>query len=283
MNENRRPTINRKVQRILTTTAIMIGTLVLLTATPAAAQDDPAPVYTRVAMWQVDRAQWGDFVEDFEMHDQPVLEKLFNEGVIIEWGLDAMSLHHPEGYTHGTWWSATSMVSLEKVLTAFDEAAEKRGKDAQKKIDAHFAGMLTKHRDYMLRSGTYRAKDAKLDDGYFVSSSVRVKSGRDDDYHSFWDNRVKPVYEKLLQEGTIVAFGLTVEEISTGKPGGHESWYFTANAEGIDKVKAAFRADWGEEDKEGRRARWASIKDVVEEGTHREQMTNLIHYATRAY
>ena len=119
MIENRRPTINRTVQRILTATAVMIGALVLLTAAPAVAQDDPAPVYTRVALWQVDRAQWGDFVEDFEMHDQPVLEKLFNEGVIIEWGLDAMSLHHPEGYTHGTWWSATSMANLEKVLAAY--------------------------------------------------------------------------------------------------------------------------------------------------------------------
>lgn len=261
----------------------MIGALLLLTATPVGAQDDPAPVYTRVALWQVDRAQWGDFVEDFEMHDQPVLEKLFNEGAIIEWGLDAMSLHHPEGYTHGTWWSATSMADLEKVLTAFDEAAEKRGKEAQKKIDTHFAGMITKHRDYMLRSGTYRSKEAKLDDGYFVASSFRVKRGKDDDYHSFWDNRVKPVYEKLLEEGTIVAFGLTVEEISTDKPGGHESWYNAPNAEALDKVKAAFRANWGEEDEEGRRARWASIRDVIEEGSHREQMTHLIHYATKAY
>ena len=269
--------------RMLTATAIMIGALVLLTATPAAAQEDPAPVYTRVAMWQVERAQWSDFVDFFEMYDQPVMEKLFNEGVIIEWGLDAMSLHHPEGYTHGTWWSATSMANLEKVLKAFDQAAEAKGKEEQKRIDTEFAGMITKHRDYLLRSNTYRSTAAKLDDGYFVSSSVRVKRDKDDDYHSFWDNRVKPVYEKLLEEGTIVAFCLTVEEISTDKPGGHESWYFTANAEGLDKVKAAFRASWGEEDEEGRRARWTSIKDVVETGTHREQLTHLIHYATKAY
>ena len=122
--------------------------------------------------------------------------------------------------------------------------------------------MITKHRDYMLRSNTYRSTAATLDDGYFFSSSVRVKRDKDDDYHSFWDNRVKPVYEKLLEEGTIVAFGLTVEEISTDKPGGHESWYFTANAEGIDKVKAAFKASWGEEDEEGRRARWTYCNSI---------------------
>lgn len=71
-----------------------VATLLLGAAVipPAAADDgeEHHPVYTRVALWQVDRADWRAFEEMFETHDKPILEKLFADGMdAVEAAFDA--------------------------------------------------------------------------------------------------------------------------------------------------------------------------------------------------
>ena len=125
----------------------------------------------------MERARWSDFVEWFEQYDQPVMEQLFEDGTIVEWGLDASSLHRPDGYTHSTWFSATSFADLERVLDAFDEAMEASG-DAGSRALVDFASMITKHRDYLLRDLVRRSSDAQLDGGYWKGSSLKTARPR---------------------------------------------------------------------------------------------------------
>ncbi len=146
--------------RLITTP--LTCTLAVVLAGPLSAQDDDQRIYTRVALWQVERARWSDFVEWFEQYDQPVMEQLFEAGTIVEWGLDAFSVHRPDGYTHGTWFSATSLADLERVLDAFDEAMEASGDEGSRAL-ADFASMITKHRDYLLRDLVRRSSDARLE------------------------------------------------------------------------------------------------------------------------
>ncbi len=63
-------------------TPLLTCLLALGLAGPLAAQDDDR-IYTRVALWQVERARWSDFVEWFEQYDQPVMEQLFEAGTIV--------------------------------------------------------------------------------------------------------------------------------------------------------------------------------------------------------
>ncbi len=60
-------------------------------------------------------------------------------------------------------------------------------------------------------------------------------------------------------------------------------WYITAEADGLDVVEAAFEAAWGELDEEGRRARWISIMDFVEEDSYRSFMSKLHAYQVSAH
>ena len=252
----------------------------LVLAGPLAAQDEER-TYTRVALWQVDRARWSDFVEWFERYDQPVMEQLFEDGTIIEWGLDASSLHRAEGYTHSTWFSATSLAGLERVLDAFDAAMEAHGDEGTRAL-ADFASMITKHRDYLLRDLVRGSTGARLDGGYWVGSFLNAKPGQGSEYRSYWDEHTQPVFKSLLANGTIVAYGLTVEDMITEGFGGRTSWYIVPNADALDTVQAAFRASWGAMTAEGRRARVASIVAVAEEGTFQEFMSELSHYAVKA-
>ncbi len=266
--------------RLITT--LLTCLLAVVLAGPLAAQDDDQRIYTRVALWQVERARWSDFVEWFEQYDQPVMEQLFEGGTIIEWGLDASSLHRPDGYTHSTWFSATSFADLERVLDAFDEAMEAHG-DAGSRALVDFASMITKHRDYLLRDLVRRSSDAQLDGGYWMGSFLRVKPGQGSEYRSYWDEHTQPVFEGLLADGTIVAYGLTVEDLITEGFGGRTSWYVVPNADALDTVQAAFGASWQAMSEEGRRARVASIVAVAKDGSFEEFMTELSHYAVKAH
>lgn len=254
---------------------LAVLSLALVVVAPAAAQDE-APVYTRVALWQVERAQWGEFVETFKKYDQPVMEKMMADGVILEWGIDATSLHHPEGYTHSTWFSATSIGALERALEAYDAAYEKMPESEQKASDAAFAEMVTKHRDSMMRNIVMRSRAADTGGSYFLATAGQVKMGHGPDFRSYWDHRVRPVYEKLFADGTILAYGFAVEEVNTEKPGRRESWCVAKNADAIDVVKAAFDASWDGMADEDQRARWQSIVSIMEDGSYREYMAKTI-------
>lgn len=265
-----RPT---RSQLTSTLTLAMIMGLALM-APPAAADhhEKPKPTYTRVALWEVDRNDWDAFAELFEKYDKPIMEKLMADGHIVEWGIDSMSLHKPEGYTHSTWFTAESMGKLEKALNAYIEAGREIGDD----VDAKFNAMVGRHRDFIARNEVHRSVATNLDSGYFMGLSVVVGWEHSEDFHAYYKNRIAPVYETLIENGDVVAYGLSTEEITTMEPGWHQIWYVTPTPDGIDAVDAAFDADWGDMDEEGRRARWLSIMHVVKPETKRNSMSYLI-------
>jgi hypothetical protein len=242
--------------------------------------EKPVTTYTRVALWDVDRDHWSDFVDLFATHDKPILEKLFADGMITEWGIDANGLHTPDGYTHSTWYSASSMSALAKAgeayMAAWDEIDDP---DA----DAAFNAMIGRHRDYILETEGMRSAAATLEGGYFQGHMVKVTRDKWKDFSSYWKHRMKPVYERLLSDGAIVAYGLSGEAIVTEHPMMVEWWYIMADADGFDTVEAAFDASWEEMDEEGRRARWLSIMDTVDADSYRSWVTGIIHFQTAAH
>jgi hypothetical protein len=267
----------RNLRLALLTTIAVLGALIAPPpAAMAADEEEPKTTYTRAQLWEVERARWGDFVDMFKKHDVPILEKMMADGAISEWGIDAAVLHHPKGYTHVTWYSADSMGALAKAGETYTAAWEAMDEESMKTLDANFASMIVKHRDVILDTDDMRSAAGTYEGAYYHSSYVQVTRGKHRAYHSFWNNRVKPVYEKLFEEGVVVAYGLTTEAVTTEHPMGHWSWYVVADADGLDAVDAAFDAWWEEEDDEGRRARWTSIMDVVEEDTYREYMSSII-------
>lgn len=265
--------------------AFVAAVLVLLPPAAAVATADsheamPVTTYTRVALWEVDRDHWSAFVKLFEDHDQPIFEKLFADGLISEWGIDTAALHEPDGYTHSTWYSAPSMSALARAGEAYAKAWEALGTD----VDAEFNAMVGKHRDFIMESEGMRSVAATLDGGYFQGHMVKLASwAKEKDFRSYWKNRMAPVYEQLLADGAIVAYGISTEAVPTENPAGLEWWYVMPDAGGFDKVEAAFDASWGEMDEEGRRARWLSILDTVDESSYRSWLSTIIHTQMAAH
>jgi hypothetical protein len=74
---------------------------------------------------------------------------------------------------------------------------------------------------------------------------VKVKPGKAGDYRKAWEKYNKPVLEKLLADGVILAYGLAVEEVRTDGEFTHFTWFDTKELAAMDKVRSAFIADRG--------------------------------------
>ncbi len=251
----------------------LVFVFLVCSASAGLAQEAPT-VYTSVALWDVPRAKWGDFVAHMEK-DAPTLEKLVADGVIVEWGIDSEALHSPEGYTHSLWMSAHSMADLEKAgdsLSAYSP-------DARAALDA----MVTKHMDLYFRSAFYASRPARLTSGFAMGSFVRVKRGEGSDYRRAWEEWSKPVFDQLLADGTIVSYTLDSPYMHTSEEslGLMATWYVVEKMEDDQKVEAAFDAARAKLSATERDARQNRYWSMVIENSHRDDFTRLIHYQTK--
>ena len=248
-------------------------------ASPLPAQEQN--IYAHLTNWDISRAHRGDFVAYVEKNLQPVLEKLFEEGEIIEWGLDASTLHTEDGYSHGLWWTATSIGNVEDVLDAFDEAASGLSEQERAKRDREFASYIKKHSDSLVRSEVFRSRTTTTDEGYVSVSSVLVKPGKGQDYAKWWDKYRRPAFEGLYQEGTILSYGMDVQYYHTADPGLRTAWYVVPNTEALDKVEAALRSAAGTRTPEEREAIANARRDITVQGGHSDSLSRIIHYAVK--
>jgi hypothetical protein len=72
---------------------------------------------------------------------------------------------------------------------------------------------------------------------------VKVKPGKGPEYRKAWEKYNKPIFDKLVADGVILAYGLSVEEIRTDGEFTHFAWFATKNLGDMDKFRAAALAD----------------------------------------
>lgn len=261
---------------------IMILIIALTCSTVFAQEAEQKPIYTRVAVWGVERGQTKQFIDQFAKYRKPVYDKLLKDGVLTDWGLEEITFHKPEGMTHVQWWSYRKHGDHEKVKAAFKEAAKKRGEEEIEKATAQFASMVKKHRDYYIKTKHIKAAASNYEGAVYRSFSVTVKTDHGKDFNSYYQHRIKPVYQKLLDDGVLISYGLFVDELTMDKRGSHEVWAIAKDLNGLDAIDAAFDKDWGDMEGEDRRARWSSIKDIVELDTFKEYMSTILMGGTQA-
>lgn len=240
---------------------------------PASAQDEP---YARVSEWDISRAQWGGFVKYLDDNYIPILERFFDEGTVIEWGFTTASLHSPDGYSHTIWYSTRTMADIEKVGRAFDE------KEGSAPIPADIGNAVQKHRDSLVRSLIFESRPGKLDGGYTGGSVTQTKAGQAGAYLAWWKKHIQPVYDGLLQDGTVLSYGVDVEQVIQNSPFQRSTWYVLRDAEGLDKVRASFAKHFGERSEAELAGIFGqAIDEMTVRSARRTSMSQIIHYATK--
>lgn len=237
----------------------------------AAAQQPEPTVYTFVAQWAIPRDKWDEFTGWMEKSSRPVLDRRLADGTLVGWGQFATVVHEEGGNTHGAWFSATSIAALERV------------RDELIKLPPSPAALAaSKHHDHLLSSFLHRVRPGgSSGSGYFWVTAAQVERGKGEQFRALWDKYVKPTFDELLANGTILAYELAGDYVVTEAPGMRYGWYLVPNAEGEDKVEAAFNAVNQKRTPEERRAISAAFAEVTVAGTFRSNFLRVLSYAQK--
>ncbi len=259
-------------------------TAFLLTIGSAVAQQAPPQPLTFWYDFTVKPGREADFLGLVKTVGQPVRDALLAEGVVMAWGLETPLLRVPGSPTHTIWYVVADMAGVEKVQNgmtaqlakiAADEAAKKVPKGmttADRTLEIIDAG---KTRDWLTRDLVINLGTGTVPAGtlpYTAYSSVKVLPGKAGDYRRAWEKYNKPVYDKLVADGTVLAYGLGVEAVKTTDDFTHFLWVGTKDLASRDKVRAAFIANRDSLSEEARDAISSIFAELVDGSAGRQMI-----------
>ena len=222
------------------------------------------PLYTYVSEWTVPRAMWADY-QKIEATDNDSLKKAVADGTLISFGSYAV-LNHQEGNpTHGTWFSASSMANILKVLEGIRTAP------------AATAAPLAaaKHWDYILSSRDYNSHSGTFTNGYLRVGNWRAKAGSSDPDGKIMKATMVALLEKLLADGALHGYQIDEEIVHSADPGAFFVAIITNGPEGIDKFNTALN-----EAEKNNPAGWAGFGSTIDPAGHRDtlaRVSTMIH------
>ncbi len=232
--------------------------------------------------YKVNPGKEDEFMNLIKTVGAPVRDKLLADGVILAWGMETPLLRHPDGTTHLIWFSVANWDGVDKVISSMEaQLAKLATQEARDKV-AKTTAMRTrevldmsKTRDWLIRDvvSNYGSQPAAGVLPITRYSFTKVKPGKGADYRSTWEKYNKPVLDKLVTDGAVLAYGLAVEEVKTDGEFTHFTWISTANMGSMDKVAAAFSADRGRRTEDERRIITAAFTDATEPDKARSIVT----------
>jgi hypothetical protein len=227
---------SKMLQSVVLAIALSITAAGSFSAHAQGSSDDKEkpPVYTYVAQWAVARPDWPAF-EKYDAAQKPVFDKLIADGTIIGYGFFKMAAHTEGSPNHGSWWTATSMANLMKVLSLV--GAQSIPADIEK-IEA-----ASKHSDLILTSRHYAANSGSFENGYLRVATYRSKPGQGEATDKVINSYIIPFLNKLVADGALHSYSVDHEAIHSGDPNVVDIAIVTNNADGLDKFMAGLEAN----------------------------------------
>ncbi|HKE09363.1 MAG TPA: hypothetical protein VKB48_16155 [Candidatus Acidoferrum sp.] len=267
--------------------------LALLCGLAALAQDAKPQPLTFWYEYTINAGKEAQFMELVKTVGAPVRDKLMADGVIGAWGVETPLLRMPGGATHIVWYSVNDWSGVEKVdaamraqISKLDEEGAKGG--ATKKGGAAAVGVsarmmeiadVSKTRDYLTRNlvfvtGATMPAAGTLPFERFLY--VKAKAGKGGEYRKVWEKYNKPVLDKLVADGAVLAYGLAVEEIRTDGDFTHFTWFATKDLAAMEKVRNAFVADRDKRSQDEQDAITAAFANVLDLDASRSEVDRFL-------
>jgi hypothetical protein len=235
--------------------------VVLLSCISSAAQQSQ-PQMQPLTFWYgytINPGKEDEFLDLVKTVGQPVRDKLMADGVVLAWGVQVSLLRVPGTSTHFIWYAVADYAGVEKVDSSMraqiaklnDEGAKsgamKKGQKATTPVTARLAEIadMSKVHDFLTRDLVIGLSSTPMSGvlPYSRYNFLKVKPGKAADFRKAWEKYNKPVFDKLMADGVILAYGLAVEEVRTDGEFTHFVWYDVKDMASFDKVRAAFMAD----------------------------------------
>jgi hypothetical protein len=253
------------------------------------AQPTPQPL-TFYYDYKVVPGKEEEFMSLVKTVGEPVRDKLMADGVVLGWGIETPVLRYPGGTTHLIWFSVANWDGVEKVLNGMEAqlaklAAEEAAGAARAKKQKPAMTTAERSRAVFDTSKTRDWLTRDLVSGYSLAPApagllpftrynfVKVKPGKGADYRRAWEKYNKPVFDKLVADGVVLAYGFAVEEVKTDGEFTHFVWIATANMAAADKISPVFAADRARRSEEERAAITELFASLIEADKSRSMVT----------
>ena len=263
---------------------------VLMLCVTAIAQDAKMQPLTFWYEYSVNPGKEAQFMELVKTVGAPVRDKLLAEGVIGAWGVETPLMRMPGGATHIIWYSVNDWSGVEKVdaamraqIAKLDEEAKGGASTGKKSVGGGMgvtARMMeiadvSKTRDYLTRDLVFVAGQAMPPAGtlpFTRFNYVKVKPGKGSEFRKTWEKYNKPVLDKLVADGVVLAYGLTVEEVRTDGDFTHFVWYAVKDLASLEKVRNTFNSDRDKRSQDERDAITAAFVNVLDVDASRSEV-----------
>jgi hypothetical protein len=269
---------------------LILVSLTLLLICSAAAAQQPAPTpgpLTFYYDYTVFPGKEEDLNTLIKTVGAPVRDKLMAEGVVLAWGVETPVLRYPGGTTHLIWFSVANWAGVEKVLNGMEaqlatlaasEAQAARGRQKPAMTTAERSRSvfdMSKTRDWLIRDlvAGYGPPPAAGVLPFTRYNFVKVKPGKGGDYRRTWEKYNKPVFDKLVADGVVLAYGLAGEEVKTDGDWTHFVWIATPSMGAADKIGPAFAADRARRSEKDRNEITEAFLDATEPDKARSMVT----------
>lgn len=244
---------------LITCTLASLMLSVAPTEAQTANKQEKPPLYTYVSEWAVPRAMWADY-QKMQTTENDSMTKLVADGTLVAFGSFSV-LNHQEGQpTHGSWFSATSMANILKVLEGL-----RSGPDATGPVFS-----ASKHWDYILQSRDYNAHAGTFKNGYLRVGNWKYKAGASDPDGKIMKATMVAMLEKLLADGALHAYQVDEESVHSNDPNGFYLAIVTNGAEGLDKFYASL-----EDTQKNNPASMAGFGSLLDEAGHRDTLSHV--------
>jgi hypothetical protein len=196
-------------------------------------------LYKYVSYWTFPRARWDD-VEAYATDNRKILARALADGVLVGYGDDENLVHFAEGFTHATWWQASSRAGVMNVLEALHKGG---GSSAPLLVSS------TRHWDQVFVSRFYNWKAGSWKGAYGYKSTYKLKpdAPEADDTLRMLSSFYVPLFEGLLTDGVIAEYEIdrAIFHDTDSRAQLHFS-FVTPSPDGLDNLNVALRSAIGE-------------------------------------
>jgi len=267
--------------------------LVLMSCLTAAAQEAKMQPLTFWYEYTVNPGKESQFLDLVKTVGAPVRDKLMADGVVLAWGVQTPLLRIPGAATHQIWYMVADWSGVEKIdgamraqIMKLDEEGMKSG--TTKKGGAPPAGVtarmmeiadVSKTHDYVTRDLVFVAGHGDMPATtlpWVRYNFVKAKPGKGSELRKAWEKYNKPVMDKLVADGVVMAFGFAVEDVRTTGDFTHYAWYATRELGSMEKVRAAFMADRDKRSQEEQDAISAAFAETLDLDASRSEMDHAV-------
>jgi hypothetical protein len=225
------------------------------------------------------------FLELVKTVGAPVRNQLMAEGVVQAWGMETPLLRNPNGSTHTIWVNVNDWAGVDKVQKAMAaqlaKLASEEAKSARKPAmttaeRSRDVFDMTKTRDWVTRDLVSGFTKNMPGPGYLPYTRynfIKVEPGKGMEYRQAWEKYNKPVFDKLIADGVIDAYGLSVEEVRTEGSFTHFTWIGMKDLAAMDKMRSAFIADRDRRSQEERESIGDLFNSLTDGNASRQMVT----------